>query len=99
MADDGKILGTDTLSGENGSGYKTGNIEFDGYKLTKAPDNISGEYSDAEQNVLYIYTPVSILEHLPTIIVIVVFALAITLFIVIYYKRRKAFLMKSLDIK
>lgn len=99
MADDGKILGTDTLSGENGSGYKTGNIEFDGYKLLKVPDNMNGEYSDAEQNVLYIYTPVSILEHLPTIIVIVVFALAITLFIVIYYKRRKAFLMKSIDIK
>lgn len=98
MADDGKILGTDSMSGDNGTEYKTATIEIDGYKLKKTPDNINGTYSDAEQTVLYIYTPSSFLEHLPTIIIVLVFISAIAVIAVIYYKRRKAFLMKSIDI-
>lgn len=98
MSNNGKILGTDSLSGDNGTEYKTGNIEFDGYILSKKPDNASGTYSDAEQTVLYIYSPVSFTDYLPAIIVIVFFTVLITALGVIYYKRRKAFLMKSIEI-
>lgn len=98
MANDGRVLGTDSMSGDNGTEYKTGEIEFDGYSLYKTPDNKNGTYSDAEQTVLYIYEPVSILAYLPTVLVIVGFTAAISAFAFIIYKRRKAFLMKSIDI-
>ncbi len=98
MANDGRVLGTDSMSGDNGTEYKTGEIEFDGYSLYKTPNNKNGTYSDAEQTVLYIYEPVSILAYLPTVLVIVGFTAAISVFAFIIYKRRKAFLMKSIDI-
>ncbi len=98
MSSDGKVLGTDTLSGDNGTEYKTGNIEFDGYSLSKTPDNVSGTYFAAEQTVLYIYEPVSFTAYLPAVITIVSAAVIIAALLIVYYKRRKAFLMKSLDI-
>lgn len=98
MSTDGKILGSDSLSGDNGTDYKTEKIEFDGYTLHKTPDNAVGTYSDAEQTVLYIYSPVSFTAYLPTILMIVFFICLIIALAVIYYKRRKAFLMKSIDI-
>lgn len=98
MSSDGKILGTDSMSGDNGTEYKTGNIDFDGYKLSKMPDNYKGTYSDAEQTVLYIYDAVSLSAYLPIIIIIVLAVLLISAGSVIYYKRKKASLMKSLDI-
>lgn len=98
MSSDGKVLSTDTLSGENGTEYKTGKIEFDGYNLSKIPDNAKGTYSDAEQTVLYIYNPVSFAAYIPAVIVIVLSAAVVIFLFVLYYKRRKAFLMKSIDI-
>ncbi len=96
MADDGKILSTDSQTGDNGTPYQTENIEFENYKLSKIPDNNTGEFSAAEQTVLYIYTPSGFSGTL-LIAVPVILALAAALG-VLYYKRRKKALMQSLDI-
>ncbi len=97
MADDGKILSTDSRTGDNGTPYKTENIDFENYTLSKIPDNTVGEFSPAEQTVLYIYST-SAFSGITTILIILLFAAAIAVFSVVYYKRRKASLMKSLDI-
>lgn len=97
MADDGKILSTDSRTGDNGTDYKTENIEFENYTLSKIPDNTSGTFSAAEQTVLYIYSP-SAFSGMTTVLIAVIFIAAIAVFGLLYYKRRKASLMKSLDI-
>ncbi|MCR5653010.1 MAG: MucBP domain-containing protein, partial [Ruminococcus sp.] len=98
MSTDGKILGTNTLTGDEGNHYKTSQLDIENYEFKSVSDNSSGEFSQLEHNVLYIYTPVSFLSNLGLIIGIAVFAAAIILFAVLYRKRRREELMKKLDI-
>ena len=98
MSSDGKILGTDTLSGDNGADYKTTTIDFENYELSEIPDNSKGVYTDAQQNVIYIYNPVSFASYLPMILIIILLIVGVAFCSFIYYKRRKSFLMKSIDI-
>ncbi len=98
MATDGKILGTDTLSGDIDSPYSTSKIDFEGYSFVQATDNSKGSYSSSEQNVLYIYEPVSPLELVTTVVIIVIFVLAAGAFVFFAYKRRKKELMSKIEI-
>lgn len=98
MSADGKILGTDTLSGDAQTPYKTNQIEFEGYDFIEVTDNSQGEYSINEQNVLYIYEPVSPFAWLTTLAIILFFAAVIVVFVVLTYKKRKKELMAKMEI-
>lgn len=98
MSTDGKILGTNTLTGDEGTPYKTTQLEIESYDFKSVTDNSTGDFSQIESNVLYIYSPVSILSNLLYIIAGAVFAAAIAAFVIIYRKRRKAELMKKIEI-
>ena len=98
MSSDGKILGTNTLTGDEGNQYSTSQIEIENYVFKSVTDNCVGKFSQIEHNVLYIYTPVSIFSTFVLIMVIVLFISAVILFAIIYRKRRREELMKKLDI-
>ena len=98
MSTDGKILGTNTLTGDEGNAYKTSQLEIENYEFKSVTENSQGEFSQLEHNVLYIYSPVSFLANLGLYLGIAAFAAAIVLFVIIYRKRRREELMKKLDI-
>lgn len=99
MSTDGKILGTDTLTGELGSEYNTTQLEIEGYEFVSVTKNSLGGYDSVEQNVLYIYEPVSIWAAVRNVILISILVLAAAAFIIVYRRRQKKELMKKLDIK
>lgn len=45
-----------TLEGKIGESYTTEAKEFEGYTLSKAPENPSGIFSETEQHIVYVYT-------------------------------------------
>ncbi len=98
MSSEGKILGTDTLTGDAGAEYSTSEIEFENYNFSVVTENKSGKYSISEQNVLYIYDPVSPLEGLIYVFVAIIFAAAVVAFIIYVYKKRKKELMAKMEI-
>ena len=98
MADDGKILGTDTKTGEENNEYTTQLVEFEGYEFVSVTDNSSGTYSSVDQNVLYIYRSISLQTMLMYIGAGLIAVIAIVLFTFFYFRNKKARLMKSLDI-
>lgn len=56
----GKVLSTDTLTGEIGTAYKTSVKTIDGYTLKTTPGNASGTYTTAAINVVYVYKEIKI---------------------------------------
>ena len=98
MSTEGKILGTNTLTGDAGSHYATTQLEIENYDFKSVTDNKSGEYALMEQNVLYIYSPVSVVSNVLTVILIVAGAAVLIMFAFAYYKRRRSELAKKLDI-
>lgn len=98
MSTEGKILGTDTLSGDLDASYSTVQIDLEGYEFAEVTSNNKGKYSVAEQNVLYIYSPASPLEWLMYAGVIILFAAAVAAFIVYSYRKRKKELMAEMEI-
>ena len=98
MSTDGKILGTNTLTGDEGNAYTTSQLEIENYEFKSVTDNSSGEYSQLENNVLYIYTPVSFASTLVPILTIAVFVLVIVALGMFYRNRRKTELMEKIDI-
>ena len=98
MSVDGKVLGTNTLTGDEGSSYSTTKQEIDGYEFKSVTDNNSGSFSLIEKNVLYIYEPKSIASLIFTVAGIILIVAAALGFGFVYYRRRKTELMKKLDI-
>ena len=98
MSTTGKILGTDTLSGDAGAQYSTNQIDFEGYEFSEVTDNNRGTYAISEQNVLYIYEPVSPFMWLTYALIIFIFAAAVGLFIFYSYRKRKKELMSKMEI-
>ncbi len=98
MSTDGKILGTDTMTGDEGTSYKTSQIEIENYEFKSVTDNAEGDYSQIEHNVLYIYSPVSIASYIGIILTIIAFVLVISALGLFYRRRRRNELMKKLDI-
>jgi ABC-type antimicrobial peptide transport system permease subunit len=98
MSTDGEILGSDSISGELNAEYSTSELEFEGYALSSVTDNNTGVYDTLEQNVLYIYTPVSFTFTLICIIASVVGVIIVVGIIFICFKRKKKRLMNSLEI-
>nr|WP_283092962.1 MucBP domain-containing protein [Planococcus sp. MSAK28401] len=47
------------LSGEIGTDYTTEAKEFEGYVLTTTPDNASGQFTDEDQTVTYVYAKIA----------------------------------------
>ena len=54
---DGKVLGSETLSGMSGDSYTTSAKTFDGYTLESAPANASGTFTESTITVTYTYKP------------------------------------------
>ncbi len=98
MTTDGEVKGTDTLSDIEGAPYKTSQIELDGYEFVSVSDNSSGQFVSGEQNVIYIYSPVSFMQTVVLILTIVICSGAIISLAVIYYLRRRNHLMSRMDI-
>ncbi len=98
MSTDGKVLSTDTKSGESGAAYSTSQIEFEGYDFVSVTDNSSGNYAETEQNILYIYAPVSFMSNLITVIVALAVVLLLSAMVFFYYRSRKNKLSAKIDI-
>lgn len=98
MSSQGDILGTDTLSGEKKADYSTTQIDIENYEFASVTDNSSGTFSKTEQNVLYIYEPVSFLSTIIPIICIVLIVIVFTAFAILFFKRKKKELMDDMEI-
>ena len=98
MSSDGKILGTNTLTGDEGNDYKTSQLDIENYEFKSVTDNSKGKFGQLENNVLYIYEPVSPLSALRLILTITLFVLVIAACGLFYRKKRKSELMQKLDI-
>ena len=98
MSTDGTILGTNTLTGDEGTPYKTSQIDIENYEFKRVTDNAEGEYSQIEHNVLYIYTPVSITSYIWIVISIILIAAVVIALGLLYRRRRRNELMEKLDI-
>lgn len=98
MSTDGKLLGTNTLTGDVGSSYSTSTQEIENYEFKSVTDNNKGEFALLEQNVLYIYSPVSIVSNIMTVIVIIAGIVLISALGYLYYKRRRKELASKLEI-
>lgn len=99
MSTDGKILGTDTKTGERNQEYSTSQLEFENYEFLSVSENCKGVYDSLEQNVLYIYNPVSLTFMVLTIIFIVAGVMLIAFLTSVYFIRKKKRLMNSLEIE
>ena len=98
MSTDGKVLSTDTKNVDRGTAYSTTQIEFEGYDFVSVTDNSSGSFIETEQNILYIYAPVSFASNLPVIIVIVAVIALLSVMVFFYYRSQKNKLKKKIDI-
>ncbi len=54
---DGKVLGSEKLTGLSGETYTTSAKTFTGYTLSTTPANASGTFTEATITVTYVYTP------------------------------------------
>ena len=61
---DGKVLGTEKLSGLSGESYTTSAKTFTGYTISTTPANASGTFTDGTVTVTYVYTPDNPVEEL-----------------------------------
>lgn len=98
MSTDGKILGVDTKTGDRNQEYSTSELEFENYELYSVSENSKGVYDSLEQNVLYIYTPVSLTLMVITVILVIAGGILVALFVSIFFIRKKKRLMKNLEI-
>jgi len=57
---DGKVLGTEKLTGLSGESYNTTAKTFTGYTLSSTPANASGTFTEATITVTYVYKPNSV---------------------------------------
>lgn len=99
MASDGKILGTDTIMGEEGDSYSTSEIEFESYKFSSATDNSKGSFTLTEQNVLYIYDSVSLIFRITVAVSVLCAVIIVGVIAFVGYGRKKKRLMERLDIR
>ena len=61
---DGKVLGSEKLSGLSGESYTTSAKTFSGYTLKTTPANASGTFTEATITVTYVYTPDTVSDPL-----------------------------------
>ena len=97
MSTTGEIIGTDTLNGELNTEYSTTQIEFENYEYLSVTDNYDGVFAPTEQNVLYIYEPVSIIPKIILIVSIFALLIIVIIAILVVNKRKKERLIKNLE--
>lgn len=101
MADNGEIIETKTLNGEEGEYYEVPQNEYEDKNLIELPKNFSGEFKKGEINVLLSYStdPDPLADMLIYIYIGVgaIFALCIASAIYSQVKRKKL-LMKKMEI-
>ena len=101
MADDGKIIETKTLTGEEGEEYDIPQNEYEDMNLVELPKNISGKFTKDEINVLLCYStqPDPLAGVLVYIYIGAGVILALCAVSAIYtYNKRKKYYMDTLEI-
>lgn len=101
MADDGKIIETKTLTGEEGEEYDIPQNEYEDMNLVELPKNISGRFTKDEINVLLCYStqPDPLAGVLVYIYIGAGVILALCAVSAIYtYNKRKKYYMDTLEI-
>lgn len=101
MADDGKIIETKTLTGEEGEEYDIPQNEYEDMNLVELPKNISGRFTKDEINVLLCYStqPDPLAGVLVYIYIGAGVMLALCAVSAIYtYNKRKKYYMDTLEI-
>lgn len=101
MADDGKIIETKTLTGEEGEEYDIPQNEYEDMNLVELPKNISGKFTKDEINVLLCYStqPDPLAGALVYIYIGAGVILALCAVSAIYtYNKRKKYYMDTLEI-
>lgn len=101
MADDGKIIETKTLTGEEGEEYYIPQNEYEDMNLVELPKNISGRFTKDEINVLLCYStqPDPLAGVLVYIYIGAGVILALCAVSAIYtYNKRKKYYMDTLEI-
>lgn len=101
MSDDGKIIETKTLTGEEGEEYDIPQNEYEDMNLVELPKNISGRFTKDEINVLLCYStqPDPLAGVLVYIYIGAGVILALCAVSAIYtYNKRKKYYMDTLEI-
>ncbi|MGN1130066.1 MAG: MucBP domain-containing protein, partial [Ruminococcus sp.] len=97
MSTTGEIIGTDTLNGELNTEYTTTQIELENYEYLSVTDNYDGVFAPTEQNVLYIYSPVSIIPKVILIVSIFALLIIVIIAVLVVNKRKKERLINNLE--
>ncbi len=101
MADDGRIIETQTMTGSEGEQYTVMQNEYEDMNLVELPENFSGVFKSGEINVILNYStqPDPLKSALPFIYVGTGIILALCIFSAFYsYRKRKIYHMQNLEI-